>query len=229
LATDGTMSDYCDILRSHQATDTLAIEVYRPESDQILEGQLNGRELEVVTSFETQFDDVVQDDVGGFEYTEYQTLTDDSGLISVNVPVEWSDVNGLGWESDLATGVLEIIGPALSAAPSLDGFANTWGTPGVFIAASPLITSTVEEILDSYWFGDVCVYDDRYEYDDGVYTGLYDFYTDCGDEGSLFFQVVAEPADQSWIATVQIVALTDADLTAADEVFNTFFVEDLAG
>ena len=29
-----------------------------------------------------------------------------------------------------------------------------------------------------------------YDYDDGVYTGLYDLYTDCGDEGSLFFMII---------------------------------------
>ena len=229
LATDGTMSDYCDILRSHQETDTLSIEVYRPDVDQILEGQLNGRPLEVVTSFETQFDDVVDDSAGGSDYTDYQTITDDSGLISLSVPVEWFDIDGRGWNSDLATGVDEIIGPALSAAPDITGFRDTWGTPGVFIGASPLISMTVEETLNMFDFTGDCIYDDRYEYDDGVYTGLYDLYTDCGAESSLFFQVIAEPADLSWIASIQIVALTDADLIAADEVFNTFLVGDLAG
>ncbi len=229
LATDGSMSDYCDILRSHLPTDTLSVEVYRPETDQILEGQLNGPALEVVTSFETEFDDAIVDDPSGFEYTDYQTITDESGLISVSVPLEWADTDDRGWSSSLATGVEEIIGPALSAAPDIEAFRSTWGTPGVFIGASPLISSTVEEVLDMFDFTDDCAYDGRYEYDDGVYTGLYDLYVDCGPEGSLFFQVIAEPADQSWIASIQIVALTDADLTAADEIFNTFFVEQLAG
>lgn len=229
LATDGTMSDYCDILRSHTAADTLDIEVYRPATDQILEGQLNGRELEVVTSFEAEFDDVVEDDVAGFEYTEYVTITDESALISVSVPVEWSDTDGRIWTSDLATGVDEDIGPALSAAPDLELFRDAWGTPGVFIGASPLITAGVEETLNQFDFTGSCVYDARYDYDDGVYTGAYDLYTDCGPEGSVFFQVVAEPASQTWLASVQIVAVTDADLAAADEIFNTFFVEELAG
>ncbi len=229
LATDGTMSDYCDILRSHQATDTLAIEIYRADSDEILEGQLNGRALEVVTSFETQFNDVVGDDATGFEYTEYQTITDDSGLISVSVPVEWSDVNGAAWNSDLVSGVNEEIGWGLSAAPDLAAWNAGWGTPGVFIGASPLITATVAETLDLYDFTGQCSYDGRYDYDDGVYVGLYDLYVDCGPELSLFFNVIAAPADREWLASVQIVALTDADLTAADEVFNTFLVADVAG
>jgi S1-C subfamily serine protease len=52
LATDGTMADYCDILRSHTPEDTLNLEVLRWTDGQMLAGQLNGRELDVVTVFE---------------------------------------------------------------------------------------------------------------------------------------------------------------------------------
>lgn len=47
LATDGTMSQYCDILRSHTPDDTLSLEVLRWANSEVLEGQLNGRELTV--------------------------------------------------------------------------------------------------------------------------------------------------------------------------------------
>lgn len=47
LATDGTMADYCDILRSHKSSDTLNLEVLRFDTGELLEGQLNGRELAV--------------------------------------------------------------------------------------------------------------------------------------------------------------------------------------
>ncbi len=51
LATDGSMSQYCDILRSHKPGDTLSIQVLRWASSELLEGQLNGRELEVTGTF----------------------------------------------------------------------------------------------------------------------------------------------------------------------------------
>ncbi|MDX9993368.1 MAG: S1C family serine protease [Anaerolineales bacterium] len=51
LATDGTMKDYCDILRSHNASDTLALTVIRYATYEVLEGQLNGRTLEVTGEF----------------------------------------------------------------------------------------------------------------------------------------------------------------------------------
>ena len=47
MATDGTMADYCDILRSHKSSDTLNLEVLRFDTGELLEGQLNGRDLAV--------------------------------------------------------------------------------------------------------------------------------------------------------------------------------------
>jgi serine protease Do len=54
LATDGTKSDYCDIIRSHASSDILSIEVRRFAEGQVLEGQLNGRELEVTSQVEEE-------------------------------------------------------------------------------------------------------------------------------------------------------------------------------
>ncbi len=45
LGRDGTVTDYCDVLRSHSATDTLSVELIRFGSGEIMDGQVNGREL----------------------------------------------------------------------------------------------------------------------------------------------------------------------------------------
>jgi len=50
LATDGTMEQYCDIIRTHSLEDVLALQVLRWTSGEVLEGQLNGRELAVVAT-----------------------------------------------------------------------------------------------------------------------------------------------------------------------------------
>jgi S1-C subfamily serine protease len=52
LATDGTMKDYCDVVRSHSPSDTLTMSVIRFDTGELLEGQLNGRELEVTGTFD---------------------------------------------------------------------------------------------------------------------------------------------------------------------------------
>ncbi len=53
LATDGTMKDYCDILRSRNPDDTMSLTVIRFATSEVLEGQLNGRPLEVTQTFDS--------------------------------------------------------------------------------------------------------------------------------------------------------------------------------
>jgi serine protease Do len=71
LATDGTMADYCDILRTHQPTDTYNLSIIRWATGEILEGQLNGRELEVTGIF-------------GSDTSSGDTGTQDSGMTVTN-------------------------------------------------------------------------------------------------------------------------------------------------
>jgi hypothetical protein len=51
LAIDGTMRDYCDILRSRQSSDTMNVTVIRFSDLSLLKGQLNGDKLEVIGTF----------------------------------------------------------------------------------------------------------------------------------------------------------------------------------
>lgn len=53
LATDGTMKDYCDVIRSHGASDAMSVTVIRYATGELLEGQLNGRALAVTSNFDT--------------------------------------------------------------------------------------------------------------------------------------------------------------------------------
>ncbi len=48
MAADGTMGDYCDVLRTRGADAVMAVTVLRFATGQVLEGQINGRELAIV-------------------------------------------------------------------------------------------------------------------------------------------------------------------------------------
>lgn len=52
VGTDGTMADYCSVIRTHDENAPLSITVLRWGTGEILEGQLNGRELEVTGNFD---------------------------------------------------------------------------------------------------------------------------------------------------------------------------------
>jgi len=225
LATDGTMADYCDILRSHSPDDVLAIEVLRYSTEEYLAGQLNGRELEQTFSFASELGDEVgaPGEAAGPGYSSYTLVTDDSDAIQVEIPVEWDDLNGGNWTRDD-----RIIGAAISASSNLDDFWNTFSTPGVWFGASAELVyqyydaaSFLDTLAD---YSDSCTYEGRFEYEDPAYSGLYDWYSDCGSAGSSVINVVAFPPDSAFLVWVQTQVVDDADLEALDRIWNSFYV-----
>lgn len=95
LGTDGTVQDYCDILRSRESTDVMAIEVLRHATQEVLEGQLNGRELKTSFSFAQELEGEVQQEAGEpTGYAEYVSVYDDSEAIGMEIPAEWSGGEG---------------------------------------------------------------------------------------------------------------------------------------
>lgn len=223
LATDGTMADYCDILRTHHPEDTLAIETVRYDTQEVLAGQLNGDPLVTSFSFAQELQEEVTDTEGSSSatYDEYVTVTDDSTLLQVNIPASWSQVDGSPWQIDG-----EVIGASLTAAPNLDNFYNTWGTPGMIFNASADLAAEVNPAgaLDLIDYSDSCTYDNRYTYEDALYTGYYDLWENCGGEGTLGVSLAAAPAGGEFIILVLVQVVSDADLDALDQILNSFQV-----
>jgi len=226
LSTDGSMADYCDILRSRNATDVMSIEVLRYATSEILEGQLNGDPLEQSFSFAQE----VAAPEGGESSTEsgtgtyenYVGIYDDSQAIYVEVPAEWAEVNGSNWVDDDDGTVL---GSELIAAPNIADFSGTYTTPGVQILAGAYFgDTTMGELVDFFDFSADCTYDGRFDYTDPVYTGVYDQYSNCAGAGSVIIVLGAEPAAKNYSVIVLVQAVTEADLDALDHILNTFNV-----
>ena len=219
LATDGTMSAYCDILRGHDMTDTMSIEVLRLSDGTLLSGQVNGDPLEVVQSFDTG-SGASGGTAGGDTYSEFVSIQDDTGSLMMSVPVEWSDVDGTGWTFNE-----EDAGPSLQAAPDIDGYYESWTVPGIFLAASTSLRQTYATpaaFLDEFDLSDSCVYDGRTDYSDPLYTGAYDSYSNCGGEGVRFVTLVVEPSSQDALILLQAQLVTAADDAAFESILNSF-------
>jgi serine protease Do len=215
LALDGTMNDYCDVIRTQGSDATMDIEVLRFSTEEVYEGQLNGEPLALSFSFAQQFDDQVASSGSETTYSEYVLVSDDSGGLSVEVPAEWSEVDGQPDPN---------FGPSLYAAPSLDGFLNSWGTPGLVLEATAGRTAAdIDTTLDEIDLNEVCTYEGREPYEDALYSGQLDFWTDCGGEGTVVFTVAVTPADGSFLARLLIQVVEPRDLDAADRIFDTFF------
>lgn len=231
LASDGTMSDYCDILRTHNPGDTLSIEVLRWLNQEYLSGQLNGRELATVASFGTELETEVQTSGGDADtYTNYVTWTDSYSAIEIDVPEEWGDVDGSPWVDDNET-----IGASITAAADLEAFQNTWTESGVFFGASDDLATLggYVQLLDIFKvdFESSCKYEGRTDYgsgdyEDPLYRGKFDLFSNCGDTGSWFLILSAVPKDdsQAYLILVQLQIVKDADLDALDRILQTFQV-----
>ncbi|HFQ92383.1 MAG TPA: PDZ domain-containing protein, partial [Anaerolineae bacterium] len=227
LSTDGTMSDYCDILRTKNEGDAMDIEVLRFDTQEVLAGQLNGEPLAQRYSFAQELQDEVAEqpaDTGGGavpqNYT-YRTVTDDSGLLVVDVPEQWGDVDGSAWTVDG-----DAIGVSIKAAPNINDFDNTWTTPGVFFAASASIAErmSVNDVLDAFDFSADCQYEGRTDYSDEVFTGVYDLWSNCGGQNSTLLTLAAMPQTQDYTVLVITQIVSDADLEALDHILNSFNV-----
>jgi serine protease Do len=239
LATDGTMKDYCDILRTHNTGDTLALEVLRWDTQEVLEGQLNGRPLTVSYSFgSTPTEEPVSADATSTVISStlpanceasktsgFNTCWDDSTNISVDVPDYWTDVNGTKWNFNGTD-----IGVALSAAPNLSDYSNYYNAEGMFFGASDTFAQIggYVEFLDYYAesYKANCTLVGRYDYNDTVYRGKYDIYSGCGgttgyDTYLLSAVDIVDPTSK--IILVEI-TIKSEDTYIVDQIWGTFYV-----
>jgi serine protease Do len=221
LSLDGTMADYCDILRSHNGEDPLSVEILRSETEEVLTGTLNGdEELQLSFSFAEELGNDVAAGDAAYEYVE---VYDDVDVLVMQIPTTWTDIDNSGWIDDDG----ELVGNAIIASPDLTAYYTGWDTPGVFFGASEVLLDRMNpgDLLDPNAFSGECVYDDRYEYEDAVYTGEYDVWLSCGGTDTAFVSLEAYPADESFVVFVQIQVVTDADLDALDTILATFDVD----
>jgi serine protease Do len=223
LATDGTMADYCDILRSRSPQDTLSIEVLRFASQEYLSGQLNGRALETSFSFASELSGEIAGTAG--DYSEFIPVQDDYGAIQVSIPAAWYEVDGSPWESDG-----EIIGASIRAAADLYNFDTTYDEPGVFFGVSDDIASLAGyiQLLDAYResFSVDCQYEGRSKYSDSAFEGSYDVFKRCAGSDNTLVVMAARPQvyKTSMLVSVFVNIKTDADVAAFDEILRTFDV-----
>jgi serine protease Do len=221
LGADGTMSNYCDVIRTHAADDPMRVEVLRWNTSQVLAGQINGDALTEAFSFAEELEDDVTADPTLEPYSEFVLIQDDTGAVQVEVPAEWADVDGAPYTDDAGNYIIDV-----RAASSLDAFLTGWDTPGMILSASSDLLASLDEvaILDEINTGleGTCDYQGRSPYSDPAYEGQYDLYTDCGGVGATFVVVAAVPADRSYLVLVQIQANAERDFEALDRILNTF-------
>jgi serine protease Do len=228
LAEDLTLRSYCDVLKTHNSGDVMNIRVLRYDTMEILQGQLNGRPLEVSTSFGQEpavQEQVSQETAGG--YSGYSEVMDDSGALVVEIPLEWQDIDGSIWLDSEG----KPYGAMLVASTDLHKYGSGWSTPGMRLqAARGTADYTVDELLDldQWYYVEIqnCEPGDRYDFETPDFRGKYDLYANCGGQqvALVVLYVFPKSNPQAYGASISAHLITEADLEALDRIMSTFNV-----
>jgi serine protease Do len=233
LATDGNMSDYCDIIRTQGDENTLAMEVIRFDTNEVLEGQFNGRELAVTGSIEgpdQTSDDIVDlPAVGSSENIievfddGYIGITDDSFSIYVEVPAGWNDIDGSSYSDYWGEDAFEALDVA--AAPSLDDFYSYYDAPGISVTLSRdwAAIGDVSMLLDftQAWFNENCDYMGREDYWDPLYEGVFDTWF-CSNAEVILIAVYPIENPSAYLMLLNIQLPPEVDLEVIERIYSTF-------
>jgi serine protease Do len=218
----GSYSQYCKVLRSARANTPISIRVVRLDSQQVLEGELNGKPLKPVFSFAQKLGGEIPAGGGTGEALsgKFVRVTDSTGRLSVEVPVEWNETNLQPTDLD------GVQAPTIIASPDLARFQGQGvqgsgeqlmllDAPGVGSVDKDQLLDTLEQDNSAN-----CEPGKREDFADDRYTGRF-LVVKCG--AVLAVVAIVNPvgnADQVIILLAQ--AETDADLAAADRMLDTF-------
>ena len=155
--------------------------------------------------------------------SDWQQLVDDQGVLSIHVPPSWTDVNTATFTGQGLTDA-----PYISATPDSElffpdeGEADTWSVPGVYYVGLPY-TADLESAMDRNGEIGGCTPQGAQPYSDGVFTGLIQEQTSCGDTNTRLVSIVANPADNSRtvLLVLQLTGAAD-DAALYDGVLSSF-------
>ena len=214
----GTMKEYCDVIRSSDSKSAIKIRVFRPDTQESLEGELNGTALEATGIAGSVSSDLP---AGGSDATapsaDTTELKDDQGRLVMSVPTNWSQTT-TSPQNFLQNGTLS---PAIQAAPDLNAFqASTGPGVGIFLVEG-VSGKTADELLTAAVGGVTnCQEKKRDDYSDGAFTGRLAALT-CGQVATVIL-IANSDADPSKVIVLIGSAATDADLNAIDNALGTF-------
>jgi serine protease Do len=153
--------------------------------------------------------------------TGFFPIFDEAEVVSVQVPSDWSQIDGAAVVSDTGVQFYSVL-----ASPDIDGYNSSWNVPGVVVRATQDFSRAPEEyLLDMITaFGSECGDPQTDAYDDGVYVGTYVYLPDCGGVGTEVLGVAVVDASATHMVLVQIQMVSDEDKTTTrDQILTTFF------
>ena len=160
---------------------------------------------------------------GPSSYSGYTRVTDNEEKMTVEVPVEWGDIDTGAWMYKGRT-----VGVFVAASGDLANFYSTRSQPGVFIGVSHSLAQAYSRDsllgLEKRDYSNRCRYKGRFDYKNQFYAGQYDHFTNCAAGTPSLLVFTTASADQKSLILLRIVVVSEADLEAADIIINSFQV-----
>jgi serine protease Do len=217
----GTYKQYCKVLRSARDNVPISIRVVRLDTQEVLEGELNGKPLKAVFSFAQKLGgDVKSGEGSGSESSgKYVRLTDSTGKLSVEVPAEWSETS---------LDPIDVSGtsaPSIIASRDIKKFQGkgVQGSGGqVMLLETPNVGQVdKDKLLDGLESDNAkqCSDAKRDDFKDDRYTGRYTVLK-CGDVVALV-AILSPNGDNDRAIILLAQAETEADLAAADRMLSS--------
>ena len=233
VALDGTLADFCGVINS-AGTTPIPVEVLR--GDEQLAGEIGGRQLApVLTEVRktTRGDEQPSSSAGlppaGTPYTEYETVTDDTGVLSFDVPKAWLDHH----TEQVYFGGADR--PAISASPDYEALDQAAGTtfdvPGVaaiVFSVGDTMEVTYDTITAMAPWPYECSATEKQSFDDGVYRGVMGAFAGCAGSNMMLSMAIERIGTGKWML-LNVFAPTMADLEAAARIVETFDLMPIEG
>jgi serine protease Do len=217
LAANGTMKEYCDVLRMSAPGDSLPFAIFRADDEETLTGAINGEPVQPGFAFATAIGGQDPPDPADAAPPTYVEISDAHGEIKFEVPDPWQDIVGRPWTLDGTE-----VGPGVVASIDSSAFLDGWDTAGVFVGASDTLgeSMTADGVLDAYRF-ESCTPAGRSEFARGGFVGTYDVWEACDGTSSRLLSIAATPEAGSSMVYLQFLAAEPADLIALDRAITT--------
>lgn len=225
VGTDGTMADYCDVLQTHGQEATISVDLYRPAEGIYYAGQFNGEPVEGVSVVQSAGGDAPGNSGAPSALRDFTSVVDDTQSVTVEVPTAWGQVDGSIY-TDPQGGQWARI----EASTNLQAYSTGWSVPGVSVLAAP---TGQAGLSPDQWLGLVtpylqqsgCTLAAHDTYSDGLHSGVFDYWTGCGEARADYLMLSALADDGSYVITLSVTALTDADLNAIDRALGSFVAQ----
>lgn len=143
------------------------------------------------------------------------------GPMVLDVPAQWTDVDTRPW----TTAAGATLGPLFIASTDAARFAASFDIPGVYFGATAAAPIDVAAMQARFDMSARCTKGATSPYQDMLYRGTAQTWTNCGDTKATNLVVAAIPDDNDYVAVVIVTILGDRDQVARERIWRSFIAE----